>query len=217
MLPLNTINFFNLLTGDISMSNTTKPDQKVIVATEPSKAVNQVSTSIKAEQKKPAVEVKKSDVPEKLTVPADDNSKVAGIEKKTVEKPAAVVVTKPESPEFEKPKTKAEKAKVIYDQMIDDEKNDRPAIIAKIKKELGLTKAGAQTYFYKFQKESGRITEKLPTKMDKAKEVFDKMTDEKHTRKEIIDAFIKEVGLTKAGASTYFQNLKNVADKPVKA
>lgn len=197
------------------MNNTTKPDQKTLVATEPSKAVNQVDNSNQTEQKSPVVDVKKADVPEKLTVPADEKSKVAGIEKSSVDK-SAPVVTKPILPEAEKPKTKADKAKVIYDQMIVDAKNDRTMIISIIKKELGLTKAGAQTYFYKFQKESGRVTEKLPTKMDKAKEVFDKMTAEKYTRKEIIDAFVKEVGLTKAGASTYYQNLKNAAEKPVK-
>jgi hypothetical protein len=36
-------------------------------------------------------------------------------------------------------------------------------------------------------------------------------------RKEIIAAFVKEVGLTPAGASTYYQNLKNPLVKPTKS
>jgi hypothetical protein len=216
MLPLNTIYFFNYLTGDKSMSNPTKPDQKTLVVTEPSKVVNQADNSTQTEQKKPVIDAKKSDVLVKAALVDDKKLKVADTEKSPVDKPASEVA-KPESTESEKTKSKAEKAKEIYDLMIVDSKNDKAAIVAKIKKELGLTKAGAQTYFYKFQKESGRLTEKLPTKMDKAKEVFEKMTAEKHTRKEIIDAFVKEVGLTKAGASTYYQNLKNAAEKPVKA
>ena len=198
------------------MSNTTKFDQKTLGVTEPSMAITQVDKSIQTEKKQPVVDAKKSDVLEKAAVIDDKKLKVAVIEKIPVDKPAQDV-EKPESLEPERSKSKAEKAKVIYDLMVVDSKNDKAAIIAKIKKELGLTKAGAQTYFYKFQKESGRVTEKLPTKMDKAKEVFDKMTAEKHTRKEIIDAFVKDVGLTKAGASTYYQNLKNAAENPIKA
>jgi len=98
-----------------------------------------------------------------------------------------------------------------------DPKNDRSAIISKIKKELVLTKAGALSYFYKFQKESGNVTEKPPSKMDKAKEVYEKMTLDGKSRKEIIAAFVKDVGLTDAGASTYYQNLKKLAAKPAKS
>jgi predicted solute-binding protein len=125
---------------------------------------------------------------------------------------------KPDTTKIEQPKnpTKADKAKAIYDEMIKDPKNDRQAIIARLKKEVGLTKAGAQTYYYKFQRDSGRVVEKQPSKMDKAKEVFEKMTFDGQSRKEIIVAFVKEVGLTKAGASTYFQTLKKSTVKPAK-
>jgi hypothetical protein len=198
------------------MNNTTKPDLKAIVATEPSKGKNQVDNSTLIEQKKPIVDAKKTDVSEKAALKVDDKSKVTLSEKNPSDKPASDL-TKPKSAEAEQPKSKADRAKVIYDEMIADSKNDKTAIVAKIKKELGLTKAGAQTYYYKCQKERGRFFEKPPTKMDKAKEVFDNMTAEKYTRKEIIDAFIKEVGLTKAGASTYYQNLKNAVEKPVKS
>jgi hypothetical protein len=95
-------------------------------------------------------------------------------------------------------------------------KNDRTKIIAKIKKDLVLTKAGALSYFYKFQKESGNVTEKPPSKMEKAKEVYERMTLDGQSRKDIIAAFVKEVGLTPAGASTYYQNLKKLAEKPPK-
>ena len=98
-----------------------------------------------------------------------------------------------------------------------DTNNDRTKIIAKIKKDLVLTKAGALSYFYKFQKESGNVTEKPPSKMDKAKEVYEKMTLDGKSRKEIIAAFVKDVGLTDAGASTYYQNLKKLAAKPAKS
>ncbi|WP_415878405.1 hypothetical protein [Methylomonas sp. TEB] len=113
--------------------------------------------------------------------------------------------------------TKADNAKVIYDQMVADPKNTKSAIIAKMKKEAGLTTAGANTYFYKFQRESGKTAEKQPSKMDKAKVIYEQLTTEGKGRKEIIDAFIKEVGLTKAGAPTYYQTIKKAheeSDKP---
>jgi len=112
--------------------------------------------------------------------------------------------------------SKADRAKIVYDEMVADLKNDKAAIIAKIKKDVGVSKGGASTYYYKFQRESGRVTEKGPTKMDNAKKVFENMTLDGNSRKEIIDAFIKEVGLTKAGASTYYQNLKKDSEQTTK-
>ncbi|MHB1231576.1 MAG: hypothetical protein ACYCZQ_03195 [Burkholderiales bacterium] len=47
-----------------------------------------------------------------------------------------------------------------------------------------------------------------PTKMDKAKEIFERMNGQ--PRKDVILAFISEAGLTKAGAQTYWSNLKKV-------
>ncbi len=133
----------------------------------------------------------------------------------TTDNEPVVIKTDSDKSDQPKPLTKAERAKVIYDEMIKDPKNDRSSILARIKKELVLTKAGAQTYFYKFQKESGVVTEKLPSKVENAKEVYDKMILEGQGRKEIIAAFIKDVGLTPAGASTYFQNIKKAADTKV--
>jgi hypothetical protein len=73
------------------------------------------------------------------------------------------------------------------------------------------------SYFYKFQKESGNVTEKPPSKIEKAKVVYERMTLEGKSRKDIIAAFVKEVGFTPAGSSTYFQNLKNPPAKPAKS
>ncbi len=48
-----------------------------------------------------------------------------------------------------------------------------------------------------------------PTKMSKATEIYRSMVGKKGTsRKEIVAAFIEEVGLTKAGAATYYQMIK---------
>jgi hypothetical protein len=115
---------------------------------------------------------------------------------------AAPSVTEPKKP------TKADLAKAIYDEMVTQPNPGRKDIIARFKKDAGLTTSGAASYYYKFQKESGRVLEKGPTKMDKAREVFQALTQEGKARKEIIAALIKNVGLTKSGASTYYQTLK---------
>ncbi|MGZ8161410.1 MAG: hypothetical protein ACXWTT_00920 [Methylobacter sp.] len=161
--------------------------------------------------------IKTESIPPEPKTSTTDVNKPESLETVVVTTGNEPAVSKPESDKPEQPKlpTKADKAKAIYDEMIKDPKNDRAMILAKIKKELVLTKAGAQTYFYKFQRESGVVTEKLPTKVEKAKVVYDKMTLEGQGRKEIIAAFIKDVGLTPAGASTYFQNLKKAATDPI--
>lgn len=120
----------------------------------------------------------------------------------------APTVTEPKKP------TKADLAKAIYDEMVTQPNPDRKDIIARFKAEANLTTTGAQSYYYKFQKESGRVVEKGPTKMDKAREVFDALTKDGKARKEIIAALIKDVGLTKGGASTYYQTLKKTVAKP---
>ena len=172
--------------------------------------------------KKPTVDINKPDVPEKAPI-INDKELVVPVKESGEPEQLISVVTKPEpaktesaKPEKSKNPTKADKAKVIYDEMVQDPNNDRTKIIAKIKKDLVLTKAGALSYFYKFQKESGNVTEKQPSKMDKAKEVYERMTLDGKSRKDIIAAFVKEVELTPAGASTYYQNLKKLAEKPPK-
>jgi hypothetical protein len=251
--------------------NENKPDTKATPTTETTKVNNNPVISTQPELKKPMVDVKKSELPEKASITTgkeplipvkesgitdqiipviakpeltstktaevinkpevpenapinNDKELVVPIKESDEPEQLIPVVTEPEqaktestNPEKSKNPTKAEKAKVIYDEMVKDPKNDRSAIIAKIKKDLVLTKSGALSYFYKFQKESGNVTEKQPSKMDKAKEVYERMTLDGQSRKEIIAAFVKEVGLTDAGASTYYQNLKKLAAKPAKS
>ena len=205
------------------MNTTNKTDQKAIATTETAKVNNKPAITTQPEIKKPMIDVKKPEMPEKPPITNDKepivpaNGSVAAVQ-------LIPVVTKPEpaksetaNPEKSKNPTKADKAKAIYDEMFKDPKNDRNLIIAKIKKKLVLTKAGALSYFYKFQKESGNVTEKPPSKIEKAKEVYERMTLEGKSRKDIIAAFVKEVGLTPAGSSTYFQNLKNPTAKPSKS
>lgn len=116
-------------------------------------------------------------------------------------------------PELVKNPTKAERARVIYLAMVEDAANGRDEIAARIKQELGVSKSAGQTYFYQFQRETGRVVEKQPTKVDAARPLYIKLVAEGKTRKDIIEAFVKEIGLTPAGASTYYQNLKRESEK----
>jgi hypothetical protein len=51
--------------------------------------------------------------------------------------------------------------------------------------------------------------EEFPSKMAQATEIFRRMSRKKGTtRREIIEVFVEKVGLTKAGASTYYQMIK---------
>ena len=132
------------------------------VNTETTTVINKPVISTQPELKKPTVDINKPDVPEKAPIAIDKESIVPA--KESIEPVQLIpVVTKPEpaktesaNPEKSKNPTKSDKAKEIYNEMVKDPKNDRSAIIAKIKKDLVLTKAGALSYFYKFQKESGR-------------------------------------------------------------
>lgn len=57
---------------------------------------------------------------------------------------------------------------------------------------------------------AGQATAAAPTKMDLATEIYKRMRSVKDvTRKDIIEKFIAEVKLTKAGASTYYQLIKD--------
>ena len=46
------------------------------------------------------------------------------------------------------------------------------------------------------------------TKMDKAREIYITMTNDEESRKAIVDEFVKQVGLSKAAANTYYQMIK---------
>jgi hypothetical protein len=56
-----------------------------------------------------------------------------------------------------------------------------------------------------------------PTKMELATEIYKRMRTVKDvTRKDIIEKFIAEVKLTKAGASTYYQVIKDKHEPMIK-
>ncbi len=62
-------------------------------------------------------------------------------------------------------------------------------------------------------KEEVVIETKTGTKIDKAVEIFKRMTAIGHARKDIIQAFISELDMGNAGASTYYQNIKTKLTK----
>ncbi|WP_369812424.1 hypothetical protein [Ralstonia pickettii] len=69
--------------------------------------------------------------------------------------------------------------------------------------------------------EAGRqdapLVDATPTKMVVATEIYKRMVGVKGvTRKDIIQAFIEDVKLTKAGASTYYQMIKKKGATPSK-
>ena len=74
---------------------------------------------------------------------------------------------------------------------------------------VGLTASppeGGQASPHSEQTERGDTT---TTKMSAATEIYRRISRKKGTtRKEIVAAFIEEVGLTKAGAATYYQIIK---------
>ena len=61
--------------------------------------------------------------------------------------------------------------------------------------------------------ELNQVAAKVATKMDQAKAIFAESAGV--ARKDVIARFIKEVGLTKAGASTYYQKLHAAAKVPL--
>lgn len=109
--------------------------------------------------------------------------------------------------------TKTYKARVIFQEMLRNNSLTKDEVIKRFIDEVKLTDAGALSYFHKFNKEFDYPVKKSPTKMDKAREIYIEMTKNEEARSSIIDEFIKQVGLSKAAANTYYQNIKN---KPVK-
>lgn len=116
-----------------------------------------------------------------------------------------------------KPMNKADRARVIYNEMVIIPENGREEIASRIRQEMGVSKAAAYTYFYQFQRETGRVREKQVTKVDKARPVYERLVSEGKTRQQIIDGLIEEASLTPAGASTYYQNFKRERLKASKA
>lgn len=79
-----------------------------------------------------------------------------------------------------------------------DEKNDAPA-------------AQVSPTVEKRPVEPVNVPDKAPksNKMMVATVIYERMIKEGKARKEIILSFVTEAGLTKAGASTYYQTIKN--------
>lgn len=124
---------------------------------------------------------------------------------------------------------KKEEAEALYVKM-NDGKNDRPSIIAALVDEVGLSKAGATTYFHNLKSKfgfAGPKTEKKkrkpkvkadpkpktekkkrgPTKKQQAVEIYTRL---KGQPKDVVMAEImQQTGTTKAGANTYYCSCRN--------
>jgi hypothetical protein len=177
----------------------TKSSAKETPTVEPVKIVNREQTSGKVGSgaKKtsnpgtPKAPVGKSDrkaesVTKDVTVTPKDTEPTAE-EPKVSDSTTEISESKATEP---KKLTKSDLARVIYDEIVKQPNPSRKGIIARFKKEANLTTAGAQSYYYKFQQESGRVVNKGPTKMDKAREVFEVMMKDGKARKEILAALI---------------------------
>ncbi len=108
------------------------------------------------------------------------------------------------------PKQKTEKksdtAKRIFDNLTDKTKAN---VIKVFMEQLGTTEAGASTYFYACggEKTGHKTTQRVkassgPTKRDLAQQLFD--NSEHKDRASIVAKFVSELGLTTAGATTYY-------------
>ncbi|MBR8382574.1 hypothetical protein KDX26_09275 [Burkholderia cenocepacia] len=85
-----------------------------------------------------------------------------------------------------------------------DEKAGKP-VAADQKQDAASNSTGNDT-----AAKAAQATAAAPTKMELAIEIYEQMRTVKDvTRKDIIEKFIAEVKLTKAGASTYYQMIKD--------
>lgn len=85
-----------------------------------------------------------------------------------------------------------------------DEKAGKP-VVADQKQDAASNSTGNDT-----AAKAAQATAAAPTKMELAIEIYKRMRTVKDvTRKDIIEKFIAEVKLTKAGASTYYQMIKD--------
>lgn len=109
--------------------------------------------------------------------------------------------------------TKTYKARVIFQEMMKSNTLNKEDMVKRFIDEVKLTEAGALSYFHKFNKEFDYPVKKSPTKMDKAREIYVEMSKNEESRMVIIDEFMKQVGLSKAAASTYYQTIKNKSVK----
>ncbi|KGV56950.1 hypothetical protein WT77_24275 [Burkholderia stagnalis] len=85
-----------------------------------------------------------------------------------------------------------------------DEKAGKPTVVDQ-KPDAASNSTGNNT-----AAKAAQATPIAPTKMELATEIYKRMRTVKDvTRKDIIEKFITEVKLTKAGASTYYQMIKD--------
>ena len=116
------------------------------------------------------------------------------------------VVGKPDS-------SKMEKSVKLFQTEIKNKEPSRTRLVGKLKSELKMTTGGANSYVSSICKKHEYLFVKPESKMDKAVSIYDKHSkkywDGKITRNDIIKLFIKDAGLTRAGAKTYFELIKN--------
>ncbi len=93
---------------------------------------------------------------------------------------------------------KQDQAQAIYDALPDKTRN---SVIAAFVEKLGVSEAGALTYFYNCGGSTGAKSDQ-PSKKELAQMLYDK-SDNKD-REYIIELFMRELGLTKPGAHTYY-------------
>ncbi|WP_459707287.1 hypothetical protein [Paraburkholderia sp. 2C] len=85
-----------------------------------------------------------------------------------------------------------------------DEKVNKPAVVDS--RASGTAPAGSATT----NDTAAKAAPATPTKMELATEIYKRMRTVKDvTRKDIIEKFIADVKLTKAGVSTYYQMIKD--------
>lgn len=109
--------------------------------------------------------------------------------------------------------TKMDTARKVYERM--EGKARKDIILAMIDK-AGLTPAGASTYFQKFAAGNGKHVAGVRGRpadenslAGQARALFKKL-GKKAARKDVIQQFVN-LGLTKAGAATYYQSIKKAA------
>lgn len=112
--------------------------------------------------------------------------------------------------------SKLEAARPVFERLMG--KKPRKDVIEAMVEKVGLTPATASAYYQRLAHEFGLKPGRVPratyvradggeTKAEVARQIFKKMGGRK-PRKDVIDALVKEAKLTPAGASTYYQKLK---------
>lgn len=116
--------------------------------------------------------------------------------------------------------SKVEQARAIFNRM---EGRPRREVVDAFVNEAALTPSGASTYYQKFlgeNKGSGKERQTASqrgrpldesSKAGMARAMYKKLAG-KHSRKEIIQQFVDKLGLTPAGAATYYQSLKKSSE-----